>query len=521
MRFPGTQTAVPSPVSPKRSRKRSSLAFLSESRSHWCLRPAVFLSLLLTACATAFAQTPSITKATVNYSAKTVTITGANLLGVAGKGVYSIALSGIALTVESDSSTAITAQFPSYPPLASFTPGTYSIFIVFKNASGGADNTAGHQAFFLLTLNVTGPSGPLGATGPTGATGAQGANGATGSPGPTGTTGNPGAMGLPGATGDTGPNGPTGATGAAGATGGTGANTLPIGILRWYQVNQSQAATFAVGTNPSFLAFDGAAMWVTNHGSASVTKLRASDGYVIYTYNVGNGPEGIAYDGVKMWVANNTDSTVSSINRSAGTVTTYSAGYQFSNPFGVAFDGTNIWVTNYGSGFVTELRASNGAYINNYPAGQNASGIAFDGTHIWVTNVAAAGTVTVLNASDGSPAGAPIPVGISPTAIAFDGTNMWVVNSGSSDVTEINASTMTVVGQPITVASVGGAPEGIAFDGTYVWVSSSYDNALHAIRVSDRTVFGPFTTGSIPWGVAFDGANIWVANEGGSSVSKQ
>ena len=470
--------------------------------------------------------TPAITNATVNYSAGAVTLTGTNLLGPAGKGVYSIALSGIALTVESDSSTAITAKFPTYPPLTSLTPGTYSINVIFKNASGGADTTAGHNAFFLLTLNVSGPAGPVGATGPTGATGHQGAAGGNGLAGAMGTTGNPGAMGLPGATGDTGPTGATGATGAAGVTGGTGANTLPLAILRWYQFNQT--ATIDVGNTPWGLAFDGAAMWVTSSGNGTVSKVRASDGAVFGPFSVGNSstsqPVGIAYDGVNMWVADSGDNTVSKVNAATGAVQVISGGScNFSNPWGVAFDGTYIWVTNVNNSSVTQIQPSDGTCLSNtnelIPGAYN---IAFDGTYLWVTGSNGTGTVTLLNPSSPS-----VPVKVIPTAgvrsqgIAFDGTNMWVVNQSQcicyGSVTEINAETMTVT---TSVGSNGNNPRYIAFDRTYLWVTSPYDGTVTLIQASTATPVATLTTGGTPQEIAFDGANIWIANAGAGLIKR-
>ena len=42
--------------------------------------------------------------------------------------------------------------------------------------------------------------------------------------------------------------------------------------------NGTVLGTFAVGTNPSGIAFDGANLWVANEGSDTVTKLLASSG---------------------------------------------------------------------------------------------------------------------------------------------------------------------------------------------------------------------------------------------------
>ena len=99
-----------------------------------------------------------------------------------------------------------------------------------------------------------------------------------------------------------------------------------------------------MGSHPCGIAFDGANIWVANHGSNNVSKLRASDGAVLGTYAVGAVPSGIA------------------------------------------FDGANIWVANHGSNNVTKLRASDGAVLGTYAVGTSPAGIAFDGANIWVTN---------------------------------------------------------------------------------------------------------------------------------------
>jgi DNA-binding beta-propeller fold protein YncE len=61
--------------------------------------------------------------------------------------------------------------------------------------------------------------------------------------------------------------------------------------------------TFAVGTTPYGIAFDGANMWVANNGSNNVTKL-SSSGSTLGTFAVGNNPRGVGFDGAHIWVAN-------------------------------------------------------------------------------------------------------------------------------------------------------------------------------------------------------------------------
>jgi DNA-binding beta-propeller fold protein YncE len=71
--------------------------------------------------------------------------------------------------------------------------------------------------------------------------------------------------------------------------------------------------TFAVGTNPSHVMFDGANIWVTNFGSANVTKLQASTGKVLGTFAVGTNPIYAAFDGANIWVTNYGSKTVSKL----------------------------------------------------------------------------------------------------------------------------------------------------------------------------------------------------------------
>jgi DNA-binding beta-propeller fold protein YncE len=59
------------------------------------------------------------------------------------------------------------------------------------------------------------------------------------------------------------------------------------------------------------IAFDGANMWVVNHGDSRMSVLRASDGFRVVTPTVGFLSQGIAFDGANMWVTNSGDGTVS------------------------------------------------------------------------------------------------------------------------------------------------------------------------------------------------------------------
>src|SRR6266446_3505845 len=201
-------------------------------------------------------------------------------------------------------------------------------------------------------------------------------------------------------------------------------NVNQIAIRRWYAANTAPTQFLTGGDGPRAVAFDGTHLWAANGFSASVTKLRTSDGAIVGTFPCGN----------LQW--------------------------------GIAFDGANIWVANLIDDTITKLRASDGVTVGAYPVGRNPIGVAFDGANIWVANFSG-NTVSKLSASDGSTMGT-FPVGTKPVDVAFDGVNIWVTNQGSDNVTKRRASDGTLLG----TFSVGSSPFGIGFDGANIWVAS-------------------------------------------------
>jgi len=100
---------------------------------------------------------------------------------------------------------------------------------------------------------------------------------------------------------------------------------MELALLKWYGVNR--VTTFAVGSGPLGLAFDGANLWVTNFESDNVTKLNAATGALVGTYAVGEFPQGIAFDGTNIWVANSGSDNVTKLNAATGAVVgNYAAG---------------------------------------------------------------------------------------------------------------------------------------------------------------------------------------------------
>ena len=278
----------------------------------------------------------------------------------------------------------------------------------------------------------------------------------------------------------------------------------------------SPAATFAVGSHPYGMAFDGSNIWVVNNFGNTVTKLRVSDVKNMGTFAVGSRPGGAAFDGANIWVVNSQSSSVTKLRASDGTVLSTTSGVDCV-PTWAVFDGANIWVSNSQCSKVTKIRASDGTVLAKFAVGDQPEGLAFDGANIWVANTRS-NSVTKLRAIDGTVLGT-FPVGTFPEQVAFDGTNMWVTNDMSGTVTKLLASN----GEELGTFRVGTGPVGIAFDGVNIWVANNnrgVGNGSVTELNANGEVLGTFTVGRVPNGVAFDGAYIWVTNEFSDSVSK-
>ena len=277
----------------------------------------------------------------------------------------------------------------------------------------------------------------------------------------------------------------------------------------WTPASADGVGLTTVGSFPRSVESDGADLWVANQSSATVSRVRASDGKLLDTWtgafeafgvlaakgkifvtgatspggtlyqidptqpagavtiltsSLGDLPRGIAFDGARVWTANQAGG-VSIVTLNPLSVTTVTTG--FTQPFGILYDGARMWVTDIGAGKLLKLD-SNGAIIQ---------------------------TVAVDN---------------NPVFPVFDGTNIWVPNNSSNTVTVVRASTGAVLA---TLSGNGlHGPRTAAFDGERILVTNYEGNSVSLWKAADLSPFGSVSTGSMtgPVGACSDGLNFWI-----------
>jgi hypothetical protein len=130
---------------------------------------------------------------------------------------------------------------------------------------------------------------------------------------------------------------------------------------------------------PTSIAADATgAVWVTNSGNASVTKLdntgAAISGTSGFTAGGFSAPAAVAIDtGGNAWIANSGNSTITELN-SDGTSGAVYHGNGLSAPASIAIDGSgNVWVANSGANAVSAFTGSGGGLAGSPFSGAGTS----------------------------------------------------------------------------------------------------------------------------------------------------
>jgi hypothetical protein len=273
-----------------------------------------------------------------------------------------------------------------------------------------------------------------------------------------------------------------------------------------------------VGTTPRLVTCDGTDMWVANFGSATVTRIRASDGRFLETWtSAGAAWEPIAAMGAIVVSGNTAPGRLYRIDPSApsGDVTTV-ASTLGNSPAGIAFDGGRFWTANIsGSVSIVTPQATLPWTVTTVTTGFVPLGALYDGSNVWVTD-----TSNSLRKLDSNGAVLQtVTLSAAPFNPVFDGTNIWVPSTVDR-VFVVRGSSGTILA---TLTGNGlNTPTTAAFDGSRILVTNYVGNTVSFWKAADLT---PLGTGlappaSHPYGAASDGVGFWVSLENAGKIAR-
>jgi YVTN family beta-propeller protein len=291
-------------------------------------------------------------------------------------------------------------------------------------------------------------------------------------------------------------------------------------LNQWWtpQLNLAVGVT-TVGLHPFGVQSDGADLWVANHDSGTVSRVRASDGALLGTWTGAIGAfqvlvaEGLVFVTGALSPAGKV--YVIFPNTSPGPVLPLLSDVG-DTPIGIAYDGVRVWTANFGS--VSIFNVQTGTLDTVTTGFIRPYGILYDGSNIWVTDTTAA---TALKLDSAGNIIQTVPVGLNPRFPIFDGANIWVPNAGSNSVTVIRAST----GQVLATLTANGlsGPVTAAFDGERILVTDSSADRVSLWKAVDLTPLGSSTIstpGFFPYGACSDGLNFWITLSGTTGLKR-
>jgi YVTN family beta-propeller protein len=149
-------------------------------------------------------------------------------------------------------------------------------------------------------------------------------------------------------------------------------------------VGDDPVESIDVGDEPYGVAIgDDGAAWVTNREGDSVSRIGPTSSTADDPITVGDNPRGIDVSAEAVWVTNAGDNTVTRLDLNTGDDQVIPVGTE---PRGVVVAFGSVWVSNGVSNSVTRLDAETGEEIQEIDVGQSPEGITAGTDSIWVAN---------------------------------------------------------------------------------------------------------------------------------------
>jgi YVTN family beta-propeller protein len=138
---------------------------------------------------------------------------------------------------------------------------------------------------------------------------------------------------------------------------------------------------FDPNAGPTAIAVGAGAVWVTDSGADTVTRIDPTG--LTTPVPVGHGPSAIAVGAGGVWVADTLDDAVARIDPGTRAVTaTIPVGRA---PTGVAVGAGSVWVASSGDGTVTRIDPKTAKAVATIPVGASPQGIVVGAGRVWVS----------------------------------------------------------------------------------------------------------------------------------------
>jgi YVTN family beta-propeller protein len=236
---------------------------------------------------------------------------------------------------------------------------------------------------------------------------------------------------------------------------------LDAGTLTRLDLATDEAEPVSTGGHPAAIGIDEAgSVWVLNAFEGVVVRIDPRRMVVEETIDLPIGTRDLAVGVGAVWVTNANRGTLTRIDLVSGDVRPIELS-GIGVPDGVAAGEGAIWVA--GSEGILKADPETGDQLEAWPVRFRAGSVAAGDGAVWVTHLADDQVARI------DPITGPtsyIPVGNGPIDVVVGGDAVWVTNSLDGSVSRIDPDTSEV-----TEIGVGSSPEGVAFGDGSVWVA--------------------------------------------------
>jgi YVTN family beta-propeller protein len=272
-----------------------------------------------------------------------------------------------------------------------------------------------------------------------------------------------------------------------------------------------------VGSLPCASAPGAGAMWVTNYGDGTLSRIDPATNRVTGTFPVGTNPCGVAYLDGHLWVALVSDEKVAEVDPMTGKVlhTTAIDGQVYDLQVGFG----SVWVDDYGS-HVIRIDPATGHVAATISVGSSAVlyGLAVTPQGVWAADTSGHRISRIDPATNRVVARIADPSG-APYTFAYTPGSLWVSSLPGATV-RIDPATDKIVATVRYGAVTSGAPGDPDALGGTVWVPNSDDGVLAAVSPTTGAI-----TVRVALGAGYEVAqagfgSIWDCNFHGSSIAR-
>jgi YVTN family beta-propeller protein len=278
--------------------------------------------------------------------------------------------------------------------------------------------------------------------------------------------------------------------------------------------------TVAVGSQPCAAIGAFGSVWVSNYGSATLTRVDPATNKATGTVKVGPSPCGLAAGAGAIWVDGYGSNTVERVDpKTLRRVKAIPAG---PGVWDVAYDGRHVWADDNTSGVVVEIDPRTNRVVHRIKTGGSPTGLALAFGSLWVGSNGyvdrhffrislATGKVTTI-----------APGCLKPAYFAVAGSSdPWVTCVGNGidrgRAVRIDPRTNRVLAS----VAVGHSPgDGAIDDAGRVWIPNKTDGTVSRIDPATNAVVETVKVGSTPFVLNAAFGDVWVPDLGGTTVAR-